>query len=734
MQSIRLSNEALSLDFDNKTGALVGFWRLGRNLIAPATTPRPLFELNFRDSTGNPVRLNSLQFPAPQFRANSETLEICFAGDQEVRASVTVRVELKRGTNESVWRFDIEHQREGYLEWAELPRVVVPNNLIGAGGDGSVFWPALEGVVIEDLEKREKSHLPYQEIEYPNPGWCGYYPGAVAFQFMSYSCGGQTLYFGFHDSAHTTKEIEYRRDENGVRLVHKVYMDAARAGKHALDYPVVLSALDGDWTSAAEQYRQWVSTVNTAVRVTERKDLPSWLEDSPIVVTYPITGVGHHSGKTQPNGFFPFDRALPTLEKLGVDLDSRLLVLLMHWEGTAPWAPPYVWPPRGGEEGMKSFADGLHAKNHLLGLYCSGTAWTNTADTGDGTYNRTAELESENLIRHMCRGPKGEYSCKICNGEGIRLGYDICAATDFAQDVMAGEARKIASAGVDYIQLFDQNLGCAAYQCHDTAHGHSAGPGKWGVTAMRKLLAQVRATLKAAGAEHVLLGCEAASGESYMQDLPINDLRFHMAYCMGRPVPAYSYLYHEYGCNFMGNQVEALVPIDEKASPWNLALRLAHSFIAGDLLTIVIKDNGELHWSWCTKWEVPVPPQKKHIDFIRHLNAWRRGAGRSFLYGGRMLAPAKLSGSTPVDLAIRWGRPLRYDGVLTSHWQAPTGEQAHFLVNYLDEAQRIQINVNGKPEVCVISNPSGGASAWKVIAGKPLELEIPPLSAVMIQA
>jgi hypothetical protein len=728
-----LKDDWLAIQFHDRTGALVGVCANGGSFVAGTQADRPLFELNFRDPAGLPLRLSSLQFPAPSFASAKGSLELTFNAWSAWQVRVKVRVELVAEAAESVWHVEVEHGRPGYLEWIEFPRVVVPNNLVGAGGDGRLFWPALEGVLIEDLEQREKSHLPYQEIEYPNHGWCGYYPGAAPFQFLAYESGGSVLYFGSHDPKHTTKEIEYRRDEAGVRLIQKVYLDAASAGTHRLPYPIVLAVFQGDWHAAADRYRLWSEGVNTAVRVTERTDLPAWLEDSPIVVTYPVTGQGHHSGQTSSNEFFPFPRALPVLEKLGLELDSRLLVLLMHWEGTAPWSPPYVWPPLGGEAGLKEFAAGLHARNHLLGLYCSGTAWTNTADTGDGKYNRTAEFERDHLLRHMCRGPRGEYSCKICNGEGIRLGYDICPSTDFAHAVMAGEAEKIARAGVDYIQLFDQNLGCAAYQCHDPAHGHAAAPGAWGAPAMLQLLGHVRDRLKRAGHPQVVLGCEAAAAEPFLEQLPLNDLRFHMGYCMGKPVPAYSYLFHEYGCNFMGNQVEALVPIDQQSSPWNLAFRLAHSFLAGDLLTVVLKNGGELHWSWCTKWDVAPPPQKPHLDFIRHLNAWRRGAGRPYLYGGRMLTPAKLEGAETVTLSLRWGRPLQFPAVLTSRWRSPQGDEAHFLVNFLERPQRVRLTLGDVPEVSVLRRASGGdAVAMRQQKGL-LELELPGLSAIMLQ-
>ena len=88
----------------------------------------------------------------------------------------------------------------------------------------------------------------------------------------------------------------------------------------------------------------------------------------------------------QTNEYYPYTKALPTLEHYSKVFGAKIMALLMHWEGSAPWAPPYVWPPYGGQENYLEFVKGLHGKGNLAGLYASGIGYT-IKSNNDPSYN-----------------------------------------------------------------------------------------------------------------------------------------------------------------------------------------------------------------------------------------------------------------------------------------------------------------------------------------------------------
>jgi hypothetical protein len=177
-----------------------------------------------------------------------------------------------------------------------------------------------------------------------------------------------------------------------------------------------------------------------------------------------------------------------------------------------------------GEEMLKEFCDELHKRSFMLGVYCSGMGYTIKSNIN--SFSLEEKIKNENLERFMCAPPGGGAPVsKICQAQ--RKSYDMCISQEFTKAVLSEEAEKMASSGLDYIQLFDQNHGGTPYFCFSDDHGHPPVPGKWMVENMNELLDRVKNTV----GEGVLLGCESAAGEAYIPYLNLSDNRFNLNIC-----------------------------------------------------------------------------------------------------------------------------------------------------------------------------------------------------------
>ena len=470
---------------------------------------------------------------------------------------------------------------------------------------------------------------------------------------------------------------------------------------------------------AAQIYREWFKA-EKAVSFTPIKEsdkLPDWYKESPVVVTYPVRGT-HDTDVMNPNKMFPYINAMPHIERLEKELGSKLLVLLMHWEGTAPWAPPYVWPPFGGEDELRKFVEALHKRGDVIGLYCSGIGWTLKSKVAD--YDMTKVFEKNNLRDEMCLSPEQElpYS-KICTAQ--RTGYDLCPSRSFTVNAVLEEVKKMTACGVDYIQLLDQNHGGTSYFCYSKNHSHPPVPGKWQVDAMKGLMSEIS---KDAG--RVLFGCESAAAEAYIPYLKFSDNRFNLNYNAGRPVPVYSYIFHEYLNNFMGNQVSTDYWLDSAKSPENILERIAYAFCAGDMLTLVLNENGEITQNWAEKECGNLPEQTSVKTLIKNANAWRQRAPE-LLHSGKMVRGFKTECEQNKIYTTR-GTYIPCDAVYSSAWQDESGDYGQFLVNYNTSVAECSVTLPN--ENYILKTIDGEC---KTLKQGTTELEIPPLSIILIK-
>ena len=353
----------------------------------------------------------------------------------------------------------------------------------------------------------------------------------------------------------------------------------------------------------------------------------------------------------------------------------------MHWEGTAPWAPPYVWPPFGDPDNFDEYLNALHARGHMLGVYCSGFGYTINSNLID--YNCAETYEKDGLEAAMCAAPNGEvWISKICTGQ--RSGYDICPASELGRSILADAYLPLLTSKVDYAQILDQNHGGGQYFCYSREHGHAPAPGPWMTENMQNVLGEWN---DAAG--KTLLGCESAAAEPFIGNLMFSDNRFELCYFIGRPVPLYAYIYHEYVRNFMGNQVCCPIPTGMDT----LRYRMGYSFSIGDCMTVVLCPDGTLMQNWGTRDFEHAPDKEKALAFVARMTKFYREEAKPYLYNGRMI-----EGLPVVCGTAPFGHNL--PGILSSAWEAD-GRRVQILINAFDEDVTCRV---GEKEMTVPAN------------------------------
>lgn len=643
----------------------------------------PLFRICLRKEDGTQSVISA-------FDAHQCT-ETCngayYEGFQNSEANISlpkmrVRVYLTSEKDELSWRIAVDQTDLTYLtEWVEIPLISLPklleNNECGDGG--SILFPYNEGVLVSNSNYRR--HKPAQ---YPSDARSAVFPNMVCSQMLAYLWDDVGLYVGAHDENRGVKVIDFYEENDAITIQLRLYCGINYGESYESDFPIVWAVTDGHWESAAERYRQWFESAlpSGVKKIMENPTIPSWYEDSPLIVSYPVRGI-HDMDEMSPNALYPYTNALPLIKDIQNKTDSRIMVLLMHWEGTAPWAPPHVWPPYGGVENFNEFMSALHKDKNLLGVYCSGFGYTIQSNL-ISDYNMQAEYDQKKLERGMCAGPDNKVSIsKICTGQ--RSGYDVCPASEVGRKLLDEAYQPLFDSDLDYVQILDQNHGGGQYFCYSKNHGHPPVPGTWMTKNMQKMLSDWNQKSKGA-----LFGCESAAAEPFIGNLQFSDNRFEINYPFGRSVPMYAYIYHEYVRNFMGNQVGSPFVLD----PDSLLYRIAYSFSAGDAMTIVLTPDGDVNSYWGNRDFSNLPEKEKVLGLIKNLTAFYRKEAKPYLFAGRMIASPQVDCKTVSYTIEKYGNV--YDrilpSILSSAWEAPDGSRALILVNPLDTDQHCTVD------------------------------------------
>ena len=689
---------SITIDFTNKTISSLMF--KNEEMIKGSVS---FFFLRMRKKDNTRYLL-----PAKDFKFEKYEDEQAYYSHKD--ADVILKIsELRNGLK---WSIKVINHTNDLLEQVEIMTLGLFPQLMDEGGKGEIDIPYNEGVRVTSMKNRETAAFRYYDVNYPSQGIFYMYPNMISSPFMAYIHNETGIYLAMLDKESTPKHIDFRYFENTIKTEMAVFTNVDYGQDYEMNFDSVMLLFEGDYFDACDLYREWFyqNSGRKFKTIKERYDeLPKWYHESPVVITYPVVGTKDSDTEMKPGGLYPYTNGLKVMDYYGKQTDSKILALLMHWEGTAPWAPPYVWPPYGDVNDFYKYRDELHKRGYSLGVYTSGFSWTNVSYRRQ--YDKTEEFEKEHLADIMCSNSVGELDSTIV--QEIRQSYDMCPACEKTKQIICNEVNKMVDAGIDYIQVLDQNHGGNAYFCYSDKHGHVPAPGKWQVEETLKLL-------KGIDRRRCLFGCESAASEPFIGELLFSDNRYVLNYFIGEPIPMYSYIYHEYVNNFMGNQICCGLLNRER---YSFTYRMAYSFIAGDMYTFIIDGDGKTHIAWCND-EIISDDMPNRL--VKNTNKWRLGYFEKFLHLGKMVKPL------PYECAsknLKFMRPpihnCNFKAVLSLAY-TDGNETYQFFINYDDQEEKV--SVNNVSELEIVKSPNGKI---EVIKGN--EFMIPPLSMVAIK-
>ena len=666
----------------NTQGGVISSLKLGDLQVCYGEIP--LFVARFRSENGDCFYINSTE-AKDVFEKGYVITYNGFCGDF---SELCVKIAITQGDG-IFWQLSVEGVPSCYaIEWIEIPKIRLPRLIDNDKRGGKILFPYNEGMIITD-----ETLLPRYEPEFPSSGAYFTFPNMVCSQFMAYLFDDIGLYIGAHDPKRGLKGVDFYTNEDGIAMQMRLYSGVGFGESFATDYPIVWKACSGNWKSAAQIYRSWFENnlPQNIVPIKNNKSLPKWYEDSPLIVTYPVRGI-HDTDKMEPNALFPYTNALPILNKIKNDTGCQIMALLMHWEGTAPWAPPYIWPPFGGEELFNEFKKELHKNGDLLGVYCSGFGYT-LRSTLIESYNCEEKIKNENVLDGVCHSPQNKPELGRTCTPYQRYGYDICPASKRGREILNEGFAPLFNSGVDYAQILDQNHGGGQYLCYAKEHNHPPMPGEWMTSNMQELLTEWNKK-----APNMVFGCESAAAEPFIGNLLMSDNRFELNYPYGTPVPVYAYIYHEYVRNFMGNQCGC--PFETKQD--TLRYRLAYSFSIGDIMTLTLAPNGDLMTHWGTQDFENAPNMEKALTFIKNVMNFYDTEGKKYLYNGKMCASLDIE-CEEISIPLFRGRETAIlPRLLSTTWVAKDGKTANIIVN--PEETDISFTLDGEKHIAPALN------------------------------
>jgi hypothetical protein len=559
----------------------------------------------------------------------------------------------------------------------------------------SVHYPRLTDIAPQESERLavpvwmgEQSHHARQLVNATAEGgrlsWA--YPGLLSLQCLAYCrAGGPGILIMADDTRALRKEFAVFGDGQGALGLETVHIPAGGVGSDRFEppYAVRVSLFQGDWYTAAEQYRQWAQNQAwvTASRV-RRGATPAWVTDTGLW----IWNRGRSPGVLEPAA------ALQQAARVPVSV-------FWHWWHGCPYDagfPEYL-PPREGAEPFRAAVAAAHEQGLHAIVYMNQRLWGMT----------TRSWTEEGAARFAVKNPDGSITPEVYNTFMNVPCASMCMGTDFWRAKYAElAAEAVCELGVDGIYM-DQ--ACSSLACYDTTHGHPRGGGAWWMEGFERLQADIRQRCNAT--RPVALAGEGC-GEAW---LPYLDLMLSLQVSMERyaaprdwePIPLFQAVYHDCAVLF-GNYASLTRPPYDDLWPAEHAPDTPLALLDAKFgLQFRLEQGRAFVWGQQPTLANFLPEhlsqRNAEMEFVLHLARLRRVA-RKYLQDGVMLRPPETRTETvtiPISrLSIYAGQhdavqeyAKTVPRVLASAWQAADRNVAVALVNVSDQPIDVRLRL-----------------------------------------
>lgn len=683
---IRVADGRLRLGLEASDGSLRELSQLpgGFNQLADTTSPMGLWRITLRE--GGATRELSAEREAPpkveRMAAPNAGLilswdKVSIGGRTPLRVEARVRLGQQPGAL-SRWELSVTKPKDVHLEKVAFPRV----GSLRPRPDEALAIPRELG----SLTRTPRAMAQGKGGKGARLTWRYPYGNEMSLQCLAfYQQGGPGFYAACDDTQGFRKDFAIWGDGRNAlhfEIVHEPEQEAAGISEYQLPYAVELGAFEGDWSTAAEIYRQSPSARAIAERGRLRRGLtPAWLAETGLWVW--------NRGRSQ--------QVLDPAVELRKRIQAPVSVL-WHWWHNCPYDagfPEYL-PPREGAAALKNALAAARRQDVHAILYMNQRIW------GMSTRSWT----NERAEAYAVRGKDGRITSETYNVFMKAPCAPMCIGTQFWRDKYAGLAQEVLC-GLRPDGIYMDQAGVLA-TCYDPRHGHIVGPGRYWTDGFARLTAEIRDRSAVRG--------PVALGGEYVGEPWIGNYDLALGLCvsserLGYPatwetIPFFQAVYHPSVVAFGSVAGLAQPPYDEKwpqelAPPERLELldrKFSRQFYLDQARTFV--------WGMQPMIANFVPSQLRErpeeMDFVTRLARTRLGARKYLLHGVWLRPPALDAPRMEIDVAaVGIYTPLKASrrscpAALAGAWRAPDGDVGIALANISDDALALKLAIDSK--------------------------------------